>query len=153
MAEMNLNRSLEDKVPIRYFIVNVKYIMSTYTPEHIETSHFENDYEDKYESKGGYSVAKLLKQSGGQTGGSVGGGSESLMSRIKDLYIPIGLVTRHYPTPIQKRKETTHKKCISEDIMTKLEDLIYKNKSTESKTRKLEKPEENNYTRKHRKIT
>ena len=141
--------------------------MSTYTPEHIETSHFENDYEEKHESKGGYSVAKLLEQRGGgiagQIGGSLnesnersvggGGSSESLMSRIKDLYIPVGLVTRHYPTPIKKRTETTKGKCISEDLMTKLEDLIYKNKSTENKTMKMEKHEENNYTRKHRKIT
>jgi hypothetical protein len=122
--------------------------MSTYTPEHIETSHFDNDYEEKHESKGGYSVAKLLEQRGGQIGG---GGS--LMARIKDLYIPVGLVTRHYPTPIQKRTETTKGKCISEDLMTKLEDLIYKNKSTENKTMKMEKHEEKNYTRKHRKIT
>lgn len=135
--------------------------MSTYTPEHIETSHFENDYEETHESKGGYSVAKLLEQRGGQMGGSlnesnersVGGSSESLMSRIKDLYIPIGLVTRHYPTPIQKRNETTNVKCISEDMMKKLEDLIYKNKSTEVLTRKTDKHEETNYTRKHRKIT
>jgi len=134
-------------VPITYFIVNIKYIMSTYTPEHIETSHFDNDYEEKHESKGGYSVAKLLEQRGGQIGG---GGS--LMARIKDLYIPVGLVTRHYPTPIQKRTETTKGKCISEDLMTKLEDLIYKNKSTENKTMKMEK-QENTYTRKHRKIT
>ena len=125
--------------------------MSTYTPEHIETSHFDNDYEEKHESKGGYSVAKLLEQRGGQIGG--GGGGGSLMARIKDLYIPVGLVTRHYPTPIQKRTETTKGKCISEDLMTKLEDLIYKNKSTENKTMKMEKHEENNYTRKHRKIT
>jgi hypothetical protein len=124
--------------------------MSTYTPEHIETSHFENDYEEKHESKGGYSVAKLLEQRGGQIGG---GSSESLMSRIKDLYIPIGLVTRHYPTPIKKRNETTKGKCITEDLMTKLEDLIYKNKSTENKTMKNEKQEDNKYTRKHRKIT
>jgi hypothetical protein len=123
--------------------------MSTYTPEHIETSHFDNDYEEKHESKGGYSVAKLLEQRGGQ----IGGGGGSLMARIKDLYIPVGLVTRHYPTPIQKRTETTKGKCISEDLMTKLEDLIYKNKSTENKTMKMEKHEENNYTRKHRKIT
>lgn len=126
--------------------------MSTYTPEHIETSHFENDYEEKYESKGGYSVAKLLEQRGGQMGGSVGG-SDSLMSRIKDLYIPVGLVTRHYATPIQKRKEMSNGKCISKDIMTKLEDLIYKNKSMETKTRKADKLEETNYTRKHRKNT
>ena len=124
--------------------------MSTYTPEHIETSHFENDYEETHESKGGYSVAKLLEQRGGQIGG---GSSESLMSRIKDLYIPIGLVTRHYPTPIQKRNETTNVKCISEDMMKKLEDLIYKNKSTEVLTRKTNKHEETNYTRKHLKIT
>jgi hypothetical protein len=124
--------------------------MSTYTPEHIETSHFENDYEERHEYKGGYSVAKLLEQRGGQIGG---GSSESLMSRIKDLYIPVGLVTRHYPNPIKKRNETTKGKCISEDLMTKLEDLIYKNKSTENKTMKMEKHEENNYTRKHRKIT
>lgn len=124
-----------------------------YTPEHIETSHFENDYEDKYESKGGYSVAKLLEQRGGQTGGQTGGSSESLMSRIKDLYIPVGLVTRHYPTPITKRKEMTKGKCISEEIMNELENLIYKNKSTETKTLKMEKHEETNYTRKHRKIT
>ena len=122
-----------------------------YTPEHIETSHFENDYQETHESKGGYSVAKLLEQGGGQIGG--GGSSESLMSRIKDLYIPIGLVTRHYPTPIKKRNETTKGKCISEDLMTKLEDLIYKNKSTENKTMKNEKHEETKYTRKHRKIT
>lgn len=121
-----------------------------YTPEHIETSHFENDYQETHESKGGYSVAKLLEQRGGQIGG---GSSESLMSRIKDLYIPIGLVTRHYPTPIKKRNETTKGKCISEDLMTKLEDLIYKNKSTENKTMKNEKHEETKYTRKHRKIT
>ena len=139
--------------------------MSTYTPEHIETSHFENDYEERHESKGGYSVAKLLEQRGGgiggslnesneRSGGSVGGGSsESLMSRIKDLYIPVGLVTRHYPNPITKRTETTKGKCISEDLMTKLEDLIYKNKSTENKTMKNEKHEETKYTRKHRKIT
>jgi hypothetical protein len=133
-----------------------------YTPEHIETSHFENDYQERHESKGGYSVAKLLEQRGGQIGGSLnesnersvgGGSSESLMSRIKDLYIPVGLVTRHYPNPIKKRNETTKGKCISEDLMTKLEDLIYKNKSTENKTMKMEKHEENNYTRKHRKIT
>ena len=124
--------------------------MSTYTPEHIETSHFENDYEETHESKGGYSVAKLLEQRGGQIGG---GSSESLMSRIKDLYIPIGLVTRHYPTPIQKRNETTNVKCISEDMIKKLEDLIYKNKSTEVLTRKTNKHEETNYTRKHLKIT
>lgn len=126
--------------------------MSTYTPEHIETSHFENDYEERHESKGGYSVAKLLEQRGG-IAGQIGGSSESLTSRIKDLYIPVGLVTRHYPTPIKKRNETTNMKCISEDLMTKLEDLIYKNKSTENKTMKMEKQEENNYTRKHRKIT
>ena len=124
--------------------------MSTYTPEHIETSHFENDYEETHESKGGYSVAKLLEQRGGQIGG---GSSESLISRIKDLYIPVGLVTRHYPNPIKKRNETTNVKCISEDLMTKLENLIYKNKSTENKTMKIEKHEENKYTRKHRKIT
>ena len=57
-----------------------------YTPEHIETSHFENDYQETHESKGGYSVAKLLEQRGGgiggslnesneRSGGSVGGGS------------------------------------------------------------------------------
>ena len=131
--------------------------MSTYTPEHIETSHFNNEYEEKHESKGGYSVAKLLeRRGGGSHAGQIGGGvgsSESFMSRIKDLYIPLGLVTRHYPNPINKINETTKGKCVSEDIMTKLEDLIYKNKSTESKTIKLDKPEENNYTRKHRKIT
>ena len=128
--------------------------MSTYTPEHIETSHFENDYQETHESKGGYSVAKLLEQRGGQMGGSVGGGSsESLMSRIKDLYIPVGLVTRHYPNPIQRRKEMTNGKCISDDIMTELENLIYKNKSTEILTRKMDKQEETNYTRKHRKNT
>ena len=132
--------------------------MSTYTPEHIETSHFENDYQETHESKGGYSVAKLLEQRGGQMGGSVGGSvgggsSESLMSRIKDLYIPVGLVTRHYPNPIQRRKEMTNGKCISDDIMTELENLIYKNKSTEILTRKMDKQEETNYTRKHRKNT
>lgn len=127
--------------------------MSTYTPEHIETSHFENDYEETHESKGGYSVAKLLEQRGGQGMSGGGGSSESLMLRIKDLYIPIGLVTQHYPTPIKKRNETTKGKCITEDLMTKLEDLIYKNKSTEILTRKTDKHEETNYTRKHRKIT
>ena len=130
--------------------------MSTYTPEHIETSHFENDYQETHESKGGYSVAKLLEQRGGGIAGQIGGGggsSESLISRIKDLYIPVGLVTRHYPNPIKKRNETTNVKCISEDLMTKLENLIYKNKSTENKTMKIEKREENKYTRKHRKIT
>ena len=126
--------------------------MTTYAPEHIETSHFENDYEDKYESKGGYSVAKMLEQRAGD--GQTGGGlSESLMSRIKDLYIPLGLVTKHYATPITKRVEKTKGKCITEEIMTELENLIYKNKSTEVKTRKHDKPEETNYTRKHRKIT
>lgn len=127
--------------------------MSTYTPEHIETSHFENDYQETHESKGGYSVAKLLEQRGGGIAGQIGGSSESLMSHIKDLYIPIGLVTRHYPNPIQRRKEMTSDKCISEDIMTELENLIYKNKSTEVLTRKMDKQEETNYTRKHRKNT
>lgn len=134
--------------------------MTTYAPEHIETSYFENDYQDTYESKGGYSVAKMLEQRAGdgQMGGSlnesVGGGlSESLMSRIKDLYIPLGLVTKHYATPISKTVEKTKGKCITEEIMTELENLIYKNKPTEIKTRKQEKPEETKYTRKHRKIT
>ena len=126
--------------------------MTTYAPEHIETSHFENDYEDKYESKGGYSVAKMLEQRGGD--GQRGGGlSESLASRIKDLYIHLGLVTKHYATPISKTVEKTKGKCITEEIMTELENLIYKNKPTEIKTRKQEKPEETKYTRKHRKIT
>jgi hypothetical protein len=124
--------------------------MSNYSPKNIETAYFENDYEDKYESKGGYSVAKLLEQRNGIIGG---GGNESLMSRIKDLYIPVGLVSRQYARPINKHKDTYTGKCVSEEIINELENLIFKGKSSEKQTKKLENHEEHNYTRKYRKNT
>lgn len=120
-----------------------------YNPEHIETR-FISD-EEKYDAKGGYSAAKLLENNSFIIKG--GGGAASLMERLKNLYIPLGLVSRRYPPKIHHSVEKSEDKCLDPTIFKELETLIFSNKMKTKDTRKNENHGDLNFTRKHRKNT
>jgi hypothetical protein len=107
-----------------------------YSPEHIETRTNEN------EMKGGYSAAKLLERDSDKDRDTMfGGGStnigahknESLMERIRDLHVPLGLVSRRYAPCIKRGEERDADTWLPTDIFDKLESLIFKSKSKDTR--------------------
>ena len=103
-----------------------------YLPEHIETRTNEN------EMKGGYSAAKLLENGKTQEkdtifGGSPFGKNESLMERIRDLHVPLGLVSRRYLPCAKRGDERDADTWLPTDIFDKLESLIFKSKSKDTR--------------------
>ena len=113
-----------------------------YLPEHIETR------ATKMEMKGGYSAAKLLehdKDRDTMFGGSpedsrfqrnlgsstnIGAGkNESLLERIRDLHVPLGLVSRRYPPSGKRGDERDADTWLPTNIFDKLETMIFKSKS------------------------
>jgi hypothetical protein len=110
-----------------------------YSPEHIE--------------KSGYSAAKLLenvsnKGSDAMYGGGDGHTHESLLERIKDLQVPIGLVSRRY-VPSGKCEETDYVTVLDKHIFDNLETMIFKGKGSKDTRKNLGLKD--NKTRKNRK--
>ena len=110
-----------------------------YSPEHIE--------------KAGYSAAKLLENVSNRNydamyGGGYGDNHESLLERIKDLQVPIGLVSRRY-TPSGKCEETDYVTVLDKHIFDNLETMIFKRSSKD--TRKNLDNKDSKRTRKNRK--
>jgi len=106
-----------------------------YSPEHIET-HIE-----EYNSKGGYSAAKLLESSEQLkhsdnsviTGGAPAPDS-SLMDKIRDLHIPLGLISRRYPSKFNsKRNDLCDANCLDSNIFEELESMIFHKKRTDTR--------------------
>lgn len=108
-----------------------------YSPEHIE--------------KAGYSAAKLLENVSNRDsmyGGSRDGHThESLLERIKDLQVPIGLVSRRY-VPSGKCEETDYVTVLDKHIFDNLETMIFKRSSKDTRKNLGAK---DNKTRKNRK--
>ena len=103
-----------------------------YLPEHIETR--ANDME----MKGGYSATKLLERDKERDtifGGSAAGThkNESLMERIRDLHVPLGLVSRRYPPCAKRGDERDADTWLPTDIFDKLETMIFKSKSKDTR--------------------
>ena len=117
-----------------------------YLPEHIETRTNEN------EMKGGYSATKLLERDkdrdtmfGGSPedsrfqrnlGSSTNIGAdknESLLERIRDLHVPLGLVSRRYPPSAKRGDERDADTWLPTDIFDKLETMIFKSKSKDTR--------------------
>jgi hypothetical protein len=112
-----------------------------YSPEHIE--------------KAGYSAAKLLENVSNKGLNAMYGGGvqthESLLERIKDLHVPIGLVSRRY-TPSGKCEETDYVTVLDKHIFDNLETMIFKGNGKGSKdTRKNLNGKDSKRTRKNRK--
>ena len=130
-------------IVILYSIIMVH----TYSPEHIETRN-----NDNY-AKGGYSAKTLLEVQGAHMIGGAEkttGSHESLMDRLKDLYIPLGLVSRRYPSAAQRRhEEKTSDACLDSNIYDQLELLIFKSKNTGTR-KNLKETAENSKTKKRR---
>lgn len=111
-----------------------------YSPEHIE--------------KAGYSAAKLLenvsnRDSNAMYGGGDGHAHESLLERIKDLHVPIGLVSRRY-APSGKCEETDYVTVLDKHIFDNLETMIFKGKGSKD-TRKNLNGKDSKRTQKNRK--
>ncbi len=108
-----------------------------YSPEHIE--------------KAGYSAAKLLENVSNRDSNAMYGGDgrahESLLERIKDLQVPIGLVSRRY-TPSGKCEETDYVTVLDKHIFDNLEKMIFKRSSKDTRKNLGAK---DNKTRKNRK--
>ena len=108
-----------------------------YSPEHIE--------------KAGYSAAKLLENVSNRNSNAMYGGSvqthESLLERIKDLQVPIGLVSRRY-VPSGKCEENDYISVLDKHIFDNLETMIFKRSSKDTR-KNLETKD--NKTRKNRK--
>lgn len=105
-------------------------ILYMYSPEHIETRANEN------EMKGGYSAAKLLehdKDRDTMFGGSATGKNDSLLERIRDLHVPLGLVSRRYPSCAKRGDERDADTWLPTDIFEKLETMIFKSKSKDTR--------------------
>lgn len=119
-----------------------------YSPEHIETRANEN------EMKGGYSAAKLLERDKERDKDTMMGGSpedsrfqrnlgsstnigadknESLLERIRDLHVPLGLVSRRYPPCAKRGEERDADTWLPTDIFDKLETMIFKSKSKDTR--------------------
>jgi hypothetical protein len=105
-----------------------------YSPEHIETR--ANDME----MKGGYSATKLLERDKERDKDTMMGGSpagthknESLMERIRDLHVPLGLVSRRYPPCAKRGDERDADTWLPTDIFDKLETMIFKSKSKDTR--------------------
>ena len=109
-----------------------------YSPEHIE--------------KAGYSAAKLLENVSNRNSNAMYGGSvqthESLLERIKDLQVPIGLVSRRY-VPSGKCEENDYISVLDKHIFDNLETMIFKGKGSKDTRKNLETKD--NKTRKNRK--
>jgi hypothetical protein len=110
-----------------------------YSPEHIE--------------KAGYSAAKLLENVSNRNYDAMYGGSrdvqthDSLLERIKDLQVPIGLVSRRY-VPSGKCEETDYVTVLDKHIFDNLETMIFKKSSKDTRKNLSTK---DNKTRKNRK--
>ena len=121
-------------------------ILYMYLPEHIETRATE------MEMKGGYSAAKLLEHDKDRD--TMFGGSpedsrfqrnlgsytnigthknESLLERIRDLHVPLGLVSRRYPPCAKRGDERDADTWLPTDIFEKLETMIFKSKSKDTR--------------------
>ena len=101
-----------------------------YSPEHIETSVHE------YEAKGGYSAAKLLENQmqGTMVGGAASNTHDTLLDKLKHLQVPLGLVSRRYPSKArQNNTDTDDKETVFLDskIFEELESMIFHNKKRE----------------------
>ena len=110
-----------------------------YLPEHIETR------VNEMEMKGGYSAAKLLEHDSEKSkdtmfgGGAAGTGThhknESLLERIRDLHVPLGLVSRRYPPSGKRGEESDADTWLPTETFEKLESLIFKSKSKDTRKR------------------
>lgn len=105
-----------------------------YLPEHIETR------VNEMEMKGGYSAAKLLEHDSEKSkdtmfGGSPFGKNESLLERIRDLHVPLGLVSRRYPPSGKRGEESDADTWLPTETFEKLESLIFKSKSKDTRKR------------------
>jgi hypothetical protein len=106
-----------------------------YSPEHIETVVHD------YEAKGGYSATKLLKQSMQQNDSMVGGAgeaseeSESLFEKLQHLQVPLGLVSRRYPSNVRRHTDIDDKdtEFLDSKIFEELEAMIFHSKNRETR--------------------
>jgi hypothetical protein len=109
-----------------------------YSPEHIETGVHD------YEAKGGYSATKLLKQSMQQNDSMVGGASEareareeseSLFEKLQHLQVPLGLVSRRYPSNVRRHTDVDDKdtEFLDSKIFEELEAMIFHSKNRETR--------------------
>ena len=108
-----------------------------YSPEHIETGVHD------YEAKGGYSATKLLKQSMQQNDSMVGGAgtgeasnvSESLFEKLQHLQVPLGLVSRRYPSNVRRHTDIDDKdtEFLDSKIFEELEAMIFHSKNRETR--------------------
>ena len=100
-----------------------------YSPEHIETR------VNEYEAKGGYSAAKLLENQrhGTMVGVAANNTHDSLFDKLRNLQVPLGLVSRRYPSKARHDnvdaddKETAF---LDSKIFEELESMIFHNKKT-----------------------
>ena len=100
-----------------------------YSPEHIETR------VNEYEAKGGYSAAKLLENQrhGTMVGGATSNAHDSLFDKLKHLQVPLGLVSRRYPSKARHNNTDTDDKetaFLDSKIFEELESMIFYNKKT-----------------------
>jgi len=106
-----------------------------YSPEHIETGVHD------YEAKGGYSATKLLKQSMQQNDSMVGGAGEasttveSLFEKLQHLQVPLGLVSRRYPSNVRRHTDIDDKdtEFLDSKIFEELEAMIFHSKNRETR--------------------
>jgi hypothetical protein len=116
-----------------------------YSPEHIETKI------DEYEQKGGYLATKLLDNYYANSDNTIvgGGNRNSLMEKIQDLYIPLGLVSRRYSANRCNNTNDECNGCLDSHIYEELEAMVF-NKKKNTDTRKNKDPSEMSKTRKIR---
>ena len=100
-----------------------------YSPEHIETR------VNEYEAKGGYSAAKLLENQrhGTMVGGAASNTHDSLFDKLRNLQVPLGLVSRRYPSKARHNNTDTDDKetaFLDSKIFEELESMIFHNKKT-----------------------
>jgi hypothetical protein len=95
-----------------------------YSPEHIETR------VNEYEAKGGYSAAKLLENQrhGTMVGGAASNTNDSLFDKLRNLQVPLGLVSRRYPSKARHNNEDAT--FLDSKIFEELESMIFHNKKT-----------------------
>ena len=95
-----------------------------YSPEHIETR------VNEYEAKGGYSAAKLLENQrhGTMVGGAASNTHDSLFDKLRNLQVPLGLVSRRYPS--KARHNNVDATFLDSKIFEELESMIFHNKKT-----------------------
>ena len=117
-----------------------------YSPEHIETKI------DDTEQKGGYLASRLLDNYYANSDNTIvgGGNKNSLIEKLQDLYVPLGLVSRrYYVNSCDGATNDEYKGCLDSHVYEELEAMVF-NKKKNTGTRKNKDPSEMSKTRKIR---